>query len=420
MITSSWNALTWRRVSYLFLGFPLRLAAFVITVVLISLGAGLIVMIFGAFILAAGMLFARSCAVAERQVMHTLLDNAPAPEVVYRRGAGTAFQRLRILLTDPQSWLDLAWVGLAFATSTLTWSLLVTLLAVGIGSLLGPIAVLVLHGRFAHLEGSIGLGELLGLPMSWLFDIGLYLLLAIAFLRFGPAVIGGLASFQAVVGELMLNSRARQDQRYDDLLDSRQAAHRAEAEALRRVERDIHDGPQQRLVRLTMDLARARRKVGTSPETADDLLAQAMQQTQDTLAELRNLSRGIAPPVLVDRGLAAAVEEVSAGSPIPARCSIAVPALPTHIEQAAYFVVAEALANANKHSAATRILVEVGTVADELRVTVADDGAGGAATAKGHGLAGLEQRLHGLGGTLTITSPVGGPTVLEAVIPCAS
>ncbi|MDO5065744.1 MAG: sensor domain-containing protein [Propionibacteriaceae bacterium] len=420
MISSSWNALTWRRVSYLLLGFPLHLAAFVITVVLVSLGAGLIVMIFGAFVLAAGVLFARYCAIAERQVAQTLLGSAPAPEVVYRRGSGTAFQRLRTLLTDPQSWLDVAWVGLAFVTSTLTWSLLVTLLAVGIGSLLGPIAVLVFNGPLAHLQGSMGLGELMGLPMPWLFDLGLYLLLAIAFLRFGPAVIAGLASFQAGVGELLLNSRARQEQRYDDLLGSRHAAHRAEADALRRFERDIHDGPQQRLVRLNMDLARARRKMGTSPEAADELLAQAMQQTQDTLAELRNLSRGIAPPVLVDRGLAAAVEEAVTGSPIPARCSVAVPAMPPHIEHAAYFVVAEALANANKHSAATQILVEVGSVGKEVMITVADDGVGGAAASKGHGLAGLEQRLHGLDGTLTVTSPTGGPTILEAVIPCAS
>ncbi|RRD49841.1 sensor domain-containing protein [Arachnia propionica] len=420
MTTPSWNAITWRRLGYLLLGLPLHLAAFTVTVTLVTLGLGVSILVFGAFILAAGLLFARACATAERQVMHTLLGGAPAPQLVYRPAHGSRLQRLRILLTDPQSWLDVAWVALAFITSVLTWSLTIILLTLAVGSVLGPIMVLLFNGPLGHLDGSMGIGELLGLPMAWLVDIGLYLLLGFAAVRLGPAAIAGLTSLQSGVGEFLLNSRARQEQRYDDLFDSRQAAHRAEADSLRRLERDIHDGPQQRLVRLNMDLARARRKMATSPETAEDLLVQAMQQTQDTLAELRNLSRGIAPPVLVDRGLAAAVEEVVANSTIPARCSVTSLALPPHVEQAAYFVVAEALTNANKHSGAQRILVEVLGEPDAVQITVADDGAGGADLAKGHGLAGLEQRLQGLGGTLTVASPAGGPTILEAVIPCAS
>ena len=420
MTTSSWNALTWRRLSYLFLGFPLRLAAFIITIVLISLGVGMSIMVFGAFILAGGLLFARACATAERQLAAPLLELDPLPGAYQRNRQGGLVAQLRTLLTDPQTWLDVVWVMLAFPISVLTWSLTMVLVAAGVGSLLGPVVVLLFNGPLAHLDGSNGLGELLRLPMPWLFDLGVYVLVVIAAFRFGPAVIAGLTSLQAGVGEHLLNSRARRERRYDDLLESRHAAHRAEAEALRRFERDIHDGPQQRLVRITMDLARARRQLGTSPQATEALLTQAMEQTQDTLAELRNLSRGIAPPVLVDRGLAAAVEEAVAGSPIPARCSVAVSPLPPHLEQAAYFVVTEALANANKHSGAAQILVELTTESDVLRITVGDDGVGGASTAKGHGLAGLEQRLHGLDGTLAVTSPHGGPTILEAVIPCAS
>lgn len=420
MTTSSWNTLTWRRLCYLLLGFPPRLAAFILTVVLISLGAGLSIFVFGAFILSAGLLFARGCAIAERRLMSDFLEGEPAPERVYPRGEGSLFQRLRTLVTDPQTWLDVAWVGLAFLTTLLTWSLSVAVFTLGACSLLGPVIVLLFNGPLAHLDGSSGLGELLGIPMPWLFDIGLYVLLAIVFLRFGPTVIAGLTALQTGVGEQLLNSRARQESRYDDLLESRHSAHQAEAEALRRFERDIHDGPQQRLVRLKMDLARARRHMSDSPEKADDLLAKAMTQTQDTLAELRNLSRGIAPPILVDRGLAAAVEEAAAGSDIPARCSIQLSPLPPHIEQAAYFVVAESLANANKHSGANRILVELVTLDDRLQITVADDGIGGASSAKGHGLSGLATRIHGLGGSLTVNSPAEGPTILEAVIPCAS
>ena len=203
------------------------------------------------------------------------------------------------------------------------------------------------------------------------------------------------------------------------LQTSRAAVQRAEADTRRRLERDIHDGPQQRLVRLRMDLARAQRQAEKDPAAASAIIRGAMDQTQQTLDELRQLSRGIAPPVLIDRGLAAAITEVATRSSVPVTVSTELPDLPDHVSQAAYFVVSEALANLNKHSGATAAGVDARVVDGALLVRISDNGIGGASTAKGHGLAGLVERLNGVDGRLFITSPTGGPTTLEARIPCA-
>ena len=170
-----------------------------------------------------------------------------------------------------------------------------------------------------------------------------------------------------------------------------------------------------------MDLARTRKQMEQNPERAREMLGEAMAQTQETLAELRQLSRGIAPPVLVDRGLEAAIDETAARSAIPVTVYSSIPGkLPDHVEQAAYFVISESLVNANKPSRATTIDLITAVQDGWLYVTITDDGMGGASTAKGHGLAGLEERLQGVDGRLSVTSPTGGPTTIEAVIPCES
>ncbi|WP_344652778.1 sensor histidine kinase [Cryptosporangium japonicum] len=180
---------------------------------------------------------------------------------------------------------------------------------------------------------------------------------------------------------------------------------------LRRLERDLHDGPQQRLVRLALDLGRAEHRFDADPSGARVVLADAIDQTREALDELRALSRGIAPPVLVDRGLRGALAALVRRSPVPVTLSVDVPdELPADVETTVYFVVAEALTNVAKHSGATHCRVEVG----RRRVTVTDDGAGGATVRPGHGLDGLRRRL---GGRLEVTSPAGGPTTLVARIP---
>jgi signal transduction histidine kinase len=206
-----------------------------------------------------------------------------------------------------------------------------------------------------------------------------------------------------------------------DLAESRDAAVSAEASALRRLERDIHDGPQQRLVRLAMDLSTAQRRMEKDPATASPLIAEAIAQTRETLDELRALSRGIAPPILADRGLRAALAAVAGRSTVSVDLEVAMPdgsRLPAAVENAAYFVVAEALTNVAKHSQATHCKVDVSRTTDSIRVIITDNGVGGAHPAKGHGLSGLVDRVRAIGGKLEVESPVGGPTILAAEIPC--
>ena len=158
----------------------------------------------------------------------------------------------------------------------------------------------------------------------------------------------------------------------------------------------------------------------TDPERAQEVIADAMGQTQDTLSELRQLSRGIAPPVLVDRGLKAAVQELAGRSEIPIDVDVTTPRdLPEHVETVTYFVIAEAVTNANKHSGAEHLQVRAALDDDVVVVTVTDDGRGGAALAKGHGLVGLADRVNGADGELRVDSPTGGPTMVQAVVPCA-
>ncbi len=233
-----------------------------------------------------------------------------------------------------------------------------------------------------------------------------------------PWAVRLVATVHASLGSALLCSRAELQREVARVEGGRDAARMAEAESLRRLERDIHDGPQQRLVRLTMDLGRAKRQLDQDPERASATLDEALTRARETVAELRSLSRGIAPPLLVDRGLAAALEEMLAQSVVPVESRIDVPpALPPHVETAVYFVVAEALTNIAKHSGASSASVAVTLEGDKVLVRVEDDGVGGAHPAKGLGLAGLRQRLAAVDGTLDLTSPAGGPTVLVARIP---
>jgi len=225
-----------------------------------------------------------------------------------------------------------------------------------------------------------------------------------------------------VLGAGRVNALERQ---VDDLAASRGAAISAEGHALRRLERDIHDGPQQRLVRLQMDLAAAERNLDSDPARTRVLITEAMSQSKEALEELRSLSRGFAPPILLDRGLVAALDSSAVRSAIPTRIVSSLPddtVLPLEVERNAYFVASEAMTNAVKHSGATEIVAEISvrsgdTGQDWLDVVVTDNGTGGARTVDGHGIAGLEQRLQGFGGTLDVDSPDGGPTAVSASFP---
>ena len=203
---------------------------------------------------------------------------------------------------------------------------------------------------------------------------------------------------------------------------ARLAAVTAEDTALRRLERDIHDGPQQRLLRLQMELSTAERRLdGTRPEATESIAA-ARRLAAETLDELRALSQGFAPPLLQDRGLSAALGALGHRGAVPVETAIDLPAdVPDAVERSLYFVAAELTANAIKHSGATKVRLEARTedagAARALVLSVQDDGRGGARIVPGHGLAGAVDRLTGLGGTLTVTSPEGGPTTAAVRVP---
>jgi signal transduction histidine kinase len=209
-------------------------------------------------------------------------------------------------------------------------------------------------------------------------------------------------------------------QRIEHLESARAGAVAVQETDLRRIERDLHDGAQARLVSLGMSLGLADQRFEHDPEGARQLVREARSGVTDALAELRNLVRGIRPPVLADRGLAAAIGAVVDRCPIPVDVSVqAEPRPPDEIETAAYFVVAECIANAAKHAGASRIAVRIERWNSVLRVEVIDDGVGGA-DPNGPGLLGLRRRVEAVDGTFSVSSPEGGPTVVRTELPCAS
>ena len=194
----------------------------------------------------------------------------------------------------------------------------------------------------------------------------------------------------------------------------------AEAER-RRIERDLHDGAQQRLVALAANLGAAREKLEQEPEEGREMVAVAHEEAKAALAEIRDLVRGIHPVILEDRGLDAALSAVVARSPVPVSLDVQVAKRPPPaVESTAYFVVNEALTNIARHAQATRAHVSIARAGDRLVVEVRDDGIGGADAAGGSGLQGLRDRVAGLGGTMYVISPAGGPTTISVELPCGS
>jgi signal transduction histidine kinase len=204
------------------------------------------------------------------------------------------------------------------------------------------------------------------------------------------------------------------------LTESRGHAVNTATSELRRIERDLHDGAQARLVALGMNLRAVERMLPASPQAALALVAEARETSLRALNDLRGLVRGSYPPVLADRGLGHAVRALALDTPLPTELDISLPGRPAApVESACYFAVAEALANAVKHSAARRVHIRIQHAAGMLRIEVADDGIGGVDPARGTGLAGVERRLGTFDGILAVSSPPGGPTMIVMEVPCA-
>ncbi|MFD2765507.1 sensor histidine kinase [Micromonospora eburnea] len=405
---------------YVLFGLPLALVGFVLAVTGVSLTAGLLVTTLGLPVLAGTLYAARLLADLERFRLPAVLRQ-PRVRPTYLapvRGAGY-WRRLLTPIRDPQSWLDLLHAFIKLLVTLPTFVVLVAWWALAIAGTL----YLSYDWALPRGPGNQDLSQLLGMGDGADARIGLNTAIGLFCLLSLPLVARGCARLQAGLARLLLTGVAEMRHRISTLEEQKRAAASAEASALRRLERDIHDGPQQRLVRLAMDLSRARQQLAADPEAARQTLDEAVTQTRETLDELRALSRGIAPPILVDRGLPSALAALAARALVPTELQVeddlGTPAgrLDPAVETTAYFVVAEALTNVAKHSAATTCRVLVTRRVGRLDITVWDDGVGGAHLAKGHGLTGVADRVLATGGTLDVTSPVGGPTVVHAELP---
>ncbi|MFF4035862.1 sensor histidine kinase [Streptomyces sviceus] len=319
------------------------------------------------------------------------------------------------LLRDPATWRDLRWLPVDMTAGFVTALLPAVLvlyplegLAVAAG-LWQPLAasggywygfVRVADQTSALAAGALGVALLALAPLA-------PRLLTLHF-RLTRAVLG------AGQGELAERVRV--------LTETRRDAVDTSAAELRRIERDLHDGAQARLVAMGMDLGTIEMLLDKDPAQAKRLLAQARQSSADALTELRDLVRGIHPPVLAERGLGDAVRALALRMPVPTEVIVDLPGrADAPVESAAYFAVSEALTNAVKHSGADRIWIDLHHVTEGegmLRITVTDNGRGGAVIGAGSGLAGVERRLGTFDGVLAVSSPAGGPTMVTMEIPC--
>ncbi|GAB3400983.1 sensor histidine kinase [Flindersiella endophytica] len=407
---------------------PLAIVRFVVLIVLFFIGIGLFLIALGWPVLAACMYTARGFADVDRGRLSTV-QGWRATRPAYRSAKERrGIRKLFVPIGQGQSWADWGHGVLGIFPAIFAFAITIAWWAVTVAGLTAFAYQWAIH---KYDKDATGLAELLGYGNTAFAEALLNTIIGLIFLVTLPAVVRGTAALNASLARSLLTSDrvAELEFRVSELTESRDAAVSAEADALRRIERDIHDGPQQRLVRLAMDLSAAQRKIERDPEAVKRLLGDAVRQTRETLDELRALSRGIAPPILADRGLRAALAAVAGRCTVPTELSIDLTdgeRLPAAVENAAYFVVAEALTNVAKHSGASNCRVEVYRAESSepsmatLRVIVADNGLGGAHNSKGHGLAGLTDRVRGIGGHLDVESPHGGPTLLTAELPCAS
>lgn len=304
-------------------------------------------------------------------------------------------RRLRWLLTDPATWRDLLWLGAASVAGTVVAALPAALVLYGLSALLIQIGRSTGPGwPVVPATATVATGLL---TAPWLL-----------------AAYGGLArSLLAPSGHAELARRVRH------LAQTRAEAVDAGAEELRRIERDLHDGAQARLVAMGMTLAAASAIIDTNPHAAKTLLAEAGDHSARALQELRALVRGIHPPVLADRGLTDAIRALVLDTPLRIQLDGDLNGRPpAPVESAAYFAVSELLANVSKHAQATQAWIDIRHTDGTLRLGVTDNGRGGADPTGGTGLHGIERRLAALDGILAISSPPGGPTSVAMEIPC--
>jgi signal transduction histidine kinase len=403
-------ASTWFAFIHLLLNLPLGIAYFVVLVTSVSLGTGLLITLIGIPILIGTGWMVRTLGNIERARMNGFLGTALRDP--YRPAAPETgwMARLFAIGKDPATWRDFLFLMLRLPMGIFTFTVSVATWSAGIGLLGSPVAYW--FGVFRIQFG------------DWVFDGPIAVMLAtfagvlMTLLAFG--ITRGLARLETVLGAALLDASPDElKRRVADIASSRSRSMSAADEERRRLERDLHDGAQQRIVSLAMTLGLAQQKLATNPEQGARLVGEAHEEAKRALQDLRDLARGLHPAVLTDHGLEAALPALAARCPIPTRVDVAVSPRPAPaIESAAYFVVAEALTNVARHSQATSVQVTARRDQHLLTIEVRDDGTGNAQVVPGGGLAGLTDRVEALDGRLTVSSPEGGPTIVHVEIPC--
>ncbi|MCT2592159.1 sensor domain-containing protein [Streptomyces sp. N2-109] len=419
MVRAPFAARTWGAFLYVLMGLPVAIFSFVYAITMVSLGAGLMITFLGVPVLAAGLAGCRAIGRFERGRARTLLgfDVAePEPVRALQRSKGL-MAWVGALFRSGVSWRSLLYTMLHFPWAVFSFCLSLVFWVYGWGFLLYPAWQWV----FPTFTGQPGL-ELWQNGDSHLYldsatDVAGATASGLVLVLFTPWLIRGLTQ----VDKLMVAGLLGPSQlatRVWELESDRGAVVDTAAADLRRIERDLHDGAQARLVALAMDLGLAKEKLLEDPEAAAKMVDEAHGEVKIALQELRDLARGIHPAILTDRGLSAALSAVAARCTVPVRVNVDLDDRPAQaIEGITYFTVSELLQNISKHAQARRASVEVWRTGDRLMLQVSDDGKGGARADAGSGLGGLAERLDSVDGLLLLDSPIGGPTTLTAELP---
>ncbi|MEU7579199.1 sensor domain-containing protein [Streptomyces sp. NPDC041068] len=335
-----------------------------------------------------------------------------------RTGVTGQVERCMLMLKDPATWRDLQWllvdmtggfISAIFAPALLLYWLYGWVLALGVWKPIHDAGGGEWYG-FIHVTSQSTANQAAVLGTA-LLVVGLFA---------NPHIVRGHFLLARTLLAPTTSMRERElALRVDRLTETRHDAVDSYAAELRRIERDLHDGAQARLVAMGMDLGTIEAMIDADPAKAKELLAKARQNSGEALTELRDLVRGIHPPVLAERGLGDAVKALALRLPIATEVDVELAGrAEAPVESAAYFAVSEALTNAIKHSGADRIWVDVHHTDGMLRIAVTDDGKGGASVGSGSGLSGIERRLGTFDGVLAVSSPAGGPTMVTMEIPC--
>ncbi|UZJ30778.1 sensor histidine kinase [Streptomyces endophytica] len=409
---------TWREFLYLFLSYPIACLMFVYAIGVITVGAGLLVTFLGIPVLAGGLAGARGLGALERARARALLGLEVATPEPVRPAKPGLMAWIGAVLKSGVSWrhllyclLHFPWAIFAFVFSLTFWTLGWTLLTYPLWRWTFS-AYLGQPGIQLWGDGT-GNGVYLDTPAEVGLASGTGLLLVLA----GPWLIRGLTQVDRVMVQGLLGPSSLAT-RVSQLESDRGVVVDTAAADLRRIERDLHDGAQARLVSLAMDLGLAKEKLAEDPQAAAKMVDEAHGEVKIALQELRDLARGIHPAILTDRGLGPALSALAARCTVPVTVTVDLDHRPAAaIEGIAYFTASELLQNVSKHARAGAATLDVWRTGDRLMVLVTDDGRGGAHTDDGTGLAGLAERLTAVEGLLIVDSPVGGPTHITAELP---